>query len=197
MTKIKICGLFRENDIDFVNEALPDFIGFVFAKSRRQIVPETAKKFKQNLNKNIYSVGVFVNEPVKNIAEICDKNIIDLIQLHGNEDEKYIKSLRTVCNNKIIKAVTVKNAADILRSRNCTADYLLLDNGCGSGERFDWELLKTFVKPYFLAGGINKTNIDEALSLKPYCIDISSGVETENVKDKQKILDIVRRVKNG
>lgn len=194
--KIKICGLFRDCDIDYVNEAKPDFVGFVFAKSPRQVSKETAKKLKNKLSKEILSVGVFVNEDINNIVEIFNENIIDLIQLHGNEDDQYIRELKKVCNKKIIKAIKVKTGEDIIRWRNCQADWLMFDAGMGEGKTFDWNVLKNFIRPYFLAGGINESNIDEAIKLNPYCIDISSGVETNKVKDKNKILNIVRRVKN-
>ena len=195
--KIKICGLFREEDIEYVNEAMPDFVGFVFAKSHRQVSKETAKNLKNRLNKNIFTVGVFVNENINKIVEICNENIIDFVQLHGDEDDKYINELKKVCNKKIIKAVKVKSGEDIIRWRNSQADWLMFDAGMGGGKTFDWNLLKSFIRPYFLAGGINIENINEALKLKPYCIDVSSGVETNKVKDKQKILDIVRSIKNG
>ena len=197
--KIKICGLFRECDIDFVNEAKPDFAGFVFAKSHRQVSVETAQKLKNKLDKNILSVGVFVNEDINKIAEICNENIIDFVQLHGDEDDNYINELKKVCNKKIIKAIKVKNGEDIIRWRNCQADCLMFDAGKGEGKTFDWNILKNFIRPYFLAGGINESNIDEAIKLNPYCIDVSSGVETNKVKDKQKILNmtnIVRGVKD-
>ncbi|MBQ3835010.1 MAG: phosphoribosylanthranilate isomerase [Elusimicrobia bacterium] len=193
--KIKICGLFRTEDIDFVNEAKPDFVGFVFAESHRQVSKETAEKLKNKLDKNISTVGVFVNEDINNIVEICNANIIDFVQLHGDEDDKYISELRKVCNKKIIKAVKVKNGEDIIRWRNCQADWLMFDAGMGEGKSFDWNILKNFIRPYFLAGGINESNIDEAIKLNPYCIDVSSGVETNKVKDKQKILNIVKVVK--
>ena len=197
MTKIKICGLFREEDIDFVNEAKPDFIGFVFAKSHRQVSKETAKKKKNKLDKNILSLGVFVNEDINKITEICNENIIDFVQLHGDEDDNYIAKLKRVCNKKIIKAVKVKNGEDIIRWRNISSDLLMFDSGMGSGKTFDWNLIKNFIRPYFLAGGIDESNIEQAIKLNPYCIDISSGVETNKVKDKNKILNIVRRIKNG
>jgi len=193
--KIKICGLFREEDIDFVNEAMPDYIGFVFAKSRRQVTKETAKKLKNKLDKKILSVGVFVNEDIKRIAEICDENIIDFVQLHGDEDDKYISDLKKVCSKKIIKAIKVKTATDIIRWRNCQADYLMFDAGMGQGKTFDWNLLNNFIRPYFLAGGINENNIESAIKLNPYCIDVSSGVETNKVKDRQKILNITKKIK--
>ncbi|MBQ3834688.1 MAG: phosphoribosylanthranilate isomerase, partial [Elusimicrobia bacterium] len=160
--KIKICGLFRSEDIEYINEAKPDFVGFVFAKSHRQVSVETAEKLKKNLDKNILSVGVFVNEDMNKIAKICNKKIIDIVQLHGDENDNYIKKLRTLINNKIIKAVKVKSGEDILRWRNCQADFLMFDAGTGSGQTFNWNLIENFIKPYFLAGGINETNIDEA-----------------------------------
>ena len=195
--KIKICGLFRDCDMDYVNEAKPDFAGFVFAKSHRQVSIETAQELKNKLDKNILSVGVFVNEDINKIVEICDKNIIDLVQLHGDEDDNYINELKKVCSKKIIKAVKVKTAEDVFRWRNCQADWLMFDAGMGEGKTFDWTVLKNFVRPYFLAGGINENNVEQAIKLNPYCIDISSGVEINKVKDKNKILNIVRRVKNG
>ncbi|MCR4662393.1 MAG: phosphoribosylanthranilate isomerase [Endomicrobiaceae bacterium] len=195
--KIKICGLFRDCDMDFVNEAKPDFIGFVFAKSHRQVSIETAEKLKNKLDKNILSVGVFVNEDINKIIEICTKKIIDIVQLHGDEDDNYINELKKVCNKKIIKAVKVKTGKDIIRWRNSQADWLMFDAGKGEGKTFDWSVLKNFVRPYFLAGGINENNVEQVIKLNPYCIDVSSGVETNKVKDKNKILNIVRRVKNG
>ena len=195
--KIKICGLFREEDIDFVNEAKPDYVGFVFAKSHRQVSKETAQKLKNKLDKNILAVGVFVNEDINKIAEICNENIVDLVQLHGDEDDNYINELKKVCNKKIIKAVKVKKGEDIIRWRNCQADWLMFDAGKGEGKTFDWSVLKNFIRPYFLAGGINENNIAQAIKMNPYCIDVSSGVETNKLKDKDKILNIVRRVKNG
>ena len=195
--KIKICGLFRDYDMDYVNEAKPDFAGFVFAKSHRQVSIETAQKLKNKLDKNILSVGVFVNEDINKIVELCDKNVIDLVQLHGDEDDNYINELKKVCSKKIIKAVKVKTAEDVFRWRNCQADWLMFDAGMGEGKTFDWSILKNFVRPYFLAGGINESNIEQAIKLNPYCIDVSSGVETNKVKDREKILNIVRRVKNG
>ena len=195
MTKIKICGLFREEDIEYVNEAMPDYIGFVFARSHRQLSQQIAQKLKNKLDKNILAVGVFVNEKINTIAEICNKNIIDFVQLHGDEDDNYINELKKVCSTKIIKAIKVKTGEDILRWRNCTADFLMFDAGKGEGKQFDWNLIKNFIRPYFLAGGINENNIEQALKLNPYGIDVSSGVETNKVKDKQKILSITKKIK--
>lgn len=192
MTKVKICGLKRECDIDYVNEACPDYIGFVFAKSKRQVTPEQAKVLKARLDKGILAVGVFVNEEIEFIISLVKEGIIDVIQLHGGEDNAYISKLKAITQASIIKAVNPQN------DYNYTADFLLYDNaGGGTGQAFDWRLLNKPNKPFFLAGGISLDNIDQALkTVKPFAIDISSGVETDGFKDRQKILDIVGRIRN-
>ena len=198
MTKIKICGLFRDCDIDFVNEAMPDYIGFVFAKSHRQVSVKQADLFRKKLNKNIISVGVFVNNDIEEIQKIYNDGIISIAQLHGSEDNNYISELRKNCNIKIIKSVNASADIDIQKIKNIDADFLLFDGGIGGeGKTFDWNIMSEIEKPFFLAGGLNIDNIDEAIKkVKPYAVDLSSGVETDRVKDKQKILNIVRRVKN-
>lgn len=198
MTKIKICGLFRDCDIDFVNEATADYVGFVFAKSHRQVSVKQADLFRQKLNKNIISVGVFVNNNIEEIQKIYNDGIISVAQLHGSEDNHYIAELRKNCKVKIIKSVNASTGIDIQKIKNIDADFLLFDGGTGGeGKTFNWEILSEINKPFFLAGGLNINNIDEAIKkVKPYAVDLSSGVETDGVKDKQKILNIVRRVKN-
>lgn len=198
MVKIKICGLSRECDIDFANEAKLDYVGFVFANSRRKITKEQAYILKKKLNSDIKTVGVFVNEDIKFILELLNENIIDIIQLHGHEDEKYMLELKRKTDNPIIKAITVDKKDFISNFSNTFANYLLLDSGAGgTGVKFDWNLLdKEIKKPFFLAGGINAENVEQAIKLiNPFAIDISSGVETNGYKDRNKILDIVRRVK--
>lgn len=200
MPKIKLCGLTRQSDIDAVNIANPDYIGFVFAKSRRQINEEKAKQFKQFLSPYIQVVGVFVNEKIEKIINLCNSNIIDMIQLHGDEDNEYIRKLKECVPNKIIKAVRVKESQDVERAIEIVADYILFDTYHreqygGTGETFDWNLISKVDKPYFLAGGINADNIYEAIKLcNPFCIDISSGVETNGYKDPKKILHIIDKV---
>lgn len=196
MSKIKICGLFRQNDIDYVNEAKPDYIGFVFAKSRRQVTPETAWKLRNRLDSSIVPVGVFVNAAVENIEQAYNEGIIRLAQLHGQEDEEYIQRLRQRCAVPVIKAMRVDTAGDILKWQTSSADFLLLDNGTGgTGKAFNWALIPDIKKAYFLAGGINPENIENALRLSPFCIDVSSGAETDGVKDKEKIRYLVQRVR--
>ncbi|MGN0469761.1 MAG: phosphoribosylanthranilate isomerase [Acutalibacteraceae bacterium] len=202
MSKIKICGLSRECDIDFVNTAKPDFIGFVFAeKSKRRVDFDTALKLKNQLDKNIQAVGVFVNNDMDFVLSLVNNGIIDLIQLHGDEDENCIISLKEKTSAKIIKAVRVKTTEDILRADKLPVDYLLLDTYTkgeygGSGKTFDWNMIPKISKPYFLAGGLNAENIKSALKVGAYCLDVSSGAETDGKKDKDKIIKIVNTVRS-
>ncbi|MFA0815006.1 MAG: phosphoribosylanthranilate isomerase [Anaerofustis sp.] len=202
MTKIKICGLRRSEDIAAVNEAMPDYIGFVFAESRRRITKETARELKHLLDPNILSVGVFVNATLHEIMDICSDGIIDLIQLHGDESEKYTETLRSECGLPIIKAVRVASRQDILSAEHFPCDYLLLDTYQkdaygGSGITFDWGLIPSIEKPYFLAGGLNEENIAAAIkTCRPYCVDVSSGAETDGYKDREKIKRIVQTVRS-
>lgn len=196
--KIKICGLFRNQDIEYANTAEPDYIGFVFAESRRKVTPEKASELKKFLNPDIKSVGVFVNQNKSLIAELVRNKIIDIIQLHGNEDNAYISELRELTGDTpIIKAVSVKSTEDILKSAEYISDFILLDNGKGgTGEKFDWNLIEKNHR-IFLAGGVNPDNISEAIKLNPYCIDVSSGAETNGLKDKDKMIQLVRAVRNN
>lgn len=195
--KIKICGLFRNQDIDYVNAYQPDYIGFVFAKSKRQVTYQLAKQLKQQLDPNILAVGVFVDSNLDIIEKLADDKIIDLVQLHGNEDVAYIRELKKRIQLPIIKAIKMSNNID-LKKLNYPVDYYLLDNVVsGSGQTFNWLLIKEIDKPFFLAGGLNLNNLDQALKIKAYGLDLSSGVETDGCKDRNKIEQVVRRVKNG
>lgn len=197
MALIKICGLRRLEDILTVNEFKPDFVGFIFAENRkRTITVEVARELKTKLLPQIKAVGVFVNQTAEYVAEIANSGIIDLIQLHGQEEETVIKKLKSLTVKPVIKAISVTNAEDISKWENSEADFLLLDNGIGgTGEKFDWSLIREVGKPFFLAGGIDATNILEALAKKPDIIDISGGVETEGFKDRDKIKEIIEIVR--
>lgn len=196
MTKIKICGLFRDNDIDAVNEAMPDYIGFVFARSRRQVTVEQAAAMRRRLHPAITPVGVFVNESAEQIMQLFHAGVIGMAQLHGREDESYIRRLKLLCAVPVIKAIRVNSTSDIQDLPPSGAAYLLLDNGAGgTGQPFDWTLIPEMGKPYFLAGGIDEHNLDDALALSPFCIDVSSGAETDGVKDREKIRRLVSRVR--
>lgn len=200
MTKIKFCGLRRQEDIDFANLILPEYIGFVFAKiSKRYVSPEKAALLKKRLDGRINAVGVFVNEELLQVAELLNGGVIDIAQLHGGENEEYISELRKLTDKPIIKAFNVTNERDISLALKSSADFVLLDSPlAGSGTRFDWELLKNFGRPYFLAGGLDPDNVFGAvLSLHPYAVDVSSGIETDGVKDfdKMKRFAAVRELK--
>jgi len=202
MSKLKICGLSRQKDIETVNDILPDYIGFVFAKSRRQVSDDTAKALKDKLNPSIKAVGIFVNEEIEHIISLCNSLTIDIIQLHGDEDANYMKELRRYTPNKIIKAVRVTTSEDITKANDYPCDYLLLDayheeQYGGSGKTFDWSMISPISKPYFLAGGIDSNNILQAQKqCNPYCLDVSSGVETDGYKDANKIIDIVTKIRS-
>ena len=198
MSKIKICGLSRMADIETVNRLLPDFIGFVFAESRRKVDVPTAALLKQNLDSRIEAVGVFVNENIDTITQLCQDRMIDIVQLHGDEDDEYIRRLKENCACRIIKAVGI---GDTLPPLPTAADYLLFDTRSeqrgGVGKTFDWNILKEYAGlPFFLAGGLSPENATEAIQLlAPFCVDVSSGVETNGVKDAEKmkkIVDLVR-----
>ncbi|MBR5914263.1 MAG: phosphoribosylanthranilate isomerase [Selenomonadaceae bacterium] len=197
MTKIKLCGLSRVEDIQVANEIFPEFIGFVFAKkSRRYVTQEKAAELKKFLRKEISAVGVFVNEKIEVISELANKNIIDVIQLHGSEDEKYIDSLRNFTDKKIIQAFKIQTADDLKIAEKSSADFILLDGGAGDGKIFNWQILKNFSRKYFLAGGLNLENVSDAIKfLKPFAVDVSSGIETDGLKDKNKMREFVKIVR--
>lgn len=199
--KIKICGLRRECDVDFVNSAGVDFVGFVFAGSKRQVTPAQASVLKKRLSPDIKSVGVFVNESIENIKRICKNGIIDLIQLHGNEDGDFIKTLKNEINLPVIKAVKALSKDYIKEEIRNDADFVLLDSFKensfgGTGSIFDWTVVPDIKKPVFLAGGLNINNIKQAVDMvHPFCVDISSGVETDGFKDERKIFEITELVR--
>jgi len=207
MVKVKICGLTRPCDIDAVNAETPDYVGFVFAESRRKVTPQQARELRARLDTGIVPVGVFVDETPEIVASLVHEGIIDIVQLHGSEDECYIETLKSLTEAPIIKAVAVQTTDDVQKWATTAADYLLLDNKTGgSGETFDWSLLSTestpsipstASKPFFLAGGLNATNITHAIeTVKPFAVDASSGVETNGFKDPAKIREFIRRARN-
>lgn len=199
--KIKLCGMFRDCDIDFANEARPDYIGFIlgFPKSHRNIGCETAQRLRSRLSPEIKAVGVFVNSPETTCAEYANCGIIDVIQLHGQEDADYIRRLRGLTGAPIIKAAKIRTPEDIRNVQALGADYVLLDNGTGTGEMFDHSLLSgaEIRQPFFLAGGLTPDNLRQAAEdIRPYCVDLSSGVETDKLKDRDKMLAVVRIIRD-
>lgn len=203
--KVKMCGISKVETIPAVVEAKPDYMGLVFAPSKRQVTVEQGKTLVDELHKHyeIKTVGVFVNETVENLLKIAEEVKLDVIQLHGDEDESFIQTLKEQSNVEVWKAVQVRSAADAEKWIDSSADMLLFDayhkdERGGTGEVFDWSSLDEFERPFMLAGGIDSTNVARAIrTVRPYGIDISSGIETEGVKDDEKIkafTNIVRTI---
>ena len=205
MTGIKICGLSRPEDIKTANEILPDYIGFMlWQPSKRYVTVDRARELKALLDKRIKAVGVFVDEDVDIVADLANSGVIDIIQLHGSEDDSYISLLRQKTDKKIIKAYKVRSAEDVEAAGKSTADMVLLDSGSGvggTGNSFDWSLIRGIKRDYILAGGLDPDNVADAVrQIRPFAVDVSSGVETDGVKDRQKMIRFagnVRSVNNG
>lgn len=192
--KIKICGIKRKQDILYVNLYQPDYIGFIFADSSRRVSFDQARELKALLDPKICAVGVFVDAAIDDIVTLAQEKIIDMIQLHGHEDQQYIDTLRQRTSQPIIKAIRVIDETSFNISYD--ADYYLLDGKvAGSGQCFNWDYIPSMDKPVFLAGGICSENIHEALKQNVYALDISSGAETNGVKDRYKIGEIMRRTR--
>lgn len=216
MTKIKICGLKTLADVETVNKYLPEYAGFVFANTKRFVTDDQAFKMKQALDGRIQSVGVFVNEPLAHIISLCEKGIIDAVQLHGEEPESYIRELRNRLKGKndiiVIKATRVQNARQVSEHMSEEADFMLYDTykkgeHGGTGERFPLEILEESlsdmkaagrsIKPYFLAGGLDSQNVTGVIGQSGcYAVDVSTGVETDGVKDGEKIRQFIEAVRS-
>lgn len=197
MTKIKLCGLSRPCDIEAANRLKPEYIGFVFLpKSKRYVDYEKARELKSLLSPEIKAVGVFVDESPQRAAELLNNGTIDIAQLHGGEDEDYIGLLRNLTDKPIIKAFRIQSENDTLCAEESSADYILLDSGMGTGTVFNWDLIQNIKRPYFLAGGLDCDNVGEAVGrLHPYAVDVSSGIETNGLKDKEKMAAFVAKVR--
>ena len=209
--KVKMCGISKVETIPAVVEAKPDYMGLVFAPSKRQVTVEQAKILIEELHKQcinhydtkvVKTVGVFVNETLDNLVRIADTANLDAVQLHGDEDEAFIQSLKERTNVEVWKAVQIRSAADVEKWIDSSADMLLFDayhkdERGGTGEVFDWSSLDAFERPFMLAGGIDSTNVARAIrTVRSYGIDISSGIETNGVKDDEKITAFTKIVKS-
>ena len=216
--KVKMCGISKVETIPAVVEAKPDYMGLVFAPSKRQVTVDQAKILVEELNRGyakkygsdtehdkndtIKTVGVFVNETIDNLVTIANEANLDAVQLHGDEDEAFIQSLKERTNVEVWKAIQIRTAADTEKWIDSSADMLLFDayhkdERGGTGEVFDWSSLDAFERPFMLAGGIDSTNVARAIrTVRPYGIDISSGIETNGVKDDEKITAFTKIVKS-
>ena len=200
MTKIKLCGMFREADIEAANEIRPDYIGFVLAqRGHRQVTAERAMALRRRLAGGIQVVGVFVNQPPEEIAALLDAGVVDIAQLHGGESEETVARLRALTKAPIFKAFSVTDAESLNAARASGADRVLLDCGAGgTGRAFDWSLLEGFDRPYLLAGGLSPDNVEAAvLGLRPWGVDVSSGIETDRIKDPAKMRAFVEAVRRA
>lgn len=211
MTKVKICGLKSLADVDAVNEYLPEYAGFVFANTKRFVSDSQAKEMKSRLAKEIKAVGVFVNEPIEHVIDLCNRKIIDVVQLHGEENEEYIQSIREKTDAPVIKAIKVQTKEQVLNEISKSADFMLYDTykaGVlgGSGEQFpleilvscieEWKRNRETITPFFLAGGLNAENVRACMNeVFCYGVDVSSGVETDGIKDREKIKNFIQTVR--
>ncbi|MDO5799819.1 MAG: phosphoribosylanthranilate isomerase [Eubacteriales bacterium] len=200
-TKIKICGLRRREDILAVNEAKPDYCGFIieFPRSFRSITEVQVRELVQELSAKISAVGVFVDAPIELVSGLLNDGTLALAQLHGQEDESYIRELKKITGKPVIKAFSVKTKEDIEKALISPADYILLDQGSGgTGKTFDWSLIPKIRREFFLAGGIGAENLRQAIQeIRPYAVDLSSSVETDRWKDPVKIRQVVDIVKKS
>ena len=204
---VKICGIKTNEAADAVVEGNGDFLGMIFVKGRKRFVSfEEARILKADLSEDIKAVGVFINEDVETVARLVNDKTIDIAQFHGDEDNDYIDRLRELIGEsgndrapksiQLIRAFQIRSKEDIIKAEDSHADMILLDSGTGSGEVFDWQLLRDVKRPFFLAGGLDITNIEKALNeIEPYGVDVSSGVETEGFKDRIKMTDFVGAVR--
>ncbi|NLP13202.1 MAG: phosphoribosylanthranilate isomerase [Clostridium sp.] len=209
MTGVKICGLRRKEDIEYVNRYMPQFVGFVFAESKRRVTKEWAKELRDGLLPSIRAVGVFVNEDMEKVVDIVKYTRLDCVQLHGDETPEYIEQLmESIKDNEgkkieIWKGIRVKNEDSLRRMSEYSVNAFILDTYVegsygGSGSVFDWHLA-AFASEYgkiILAGGLNPQNVKEAVErVKPFAVDVSSGVETDGFKDEAKIKEFIRKVR--
>lgn len=211
MTKVKICGLKTLADVEKVNRYLPDYIGFVFANTKRFVTDEQALEMKQALDDRIKAVGVFVDEPTEHVVNLYEKGVIDIAQLHGTESEEYIRELKQKTDMCVIKATRVQTPDQVSALMSDEADYMLFDTYKkgelgGTGVRFPLAILEKSledmaaqgrsIKPFFLAGGLDWQNVAEVIGkTKCFAVDVSTGVESDGVKDEAKIKQFIEKTR--
>ena len=198
-TELKICGLKRLEDIIAVNRHGADYAGFVFfGKSKRYVDPYKANELISLLRADIKPVGVFMDEPLDNVVRIARITGVELVQLHGHESEEYVEYVKRTLDRPVIKAYKASEEGALEKAAQSNADYVMIDSGAGSGKKFDWSILKDFKRDYFLAGGLDPESVGEAIRmLEPFAVDVSSGVETDGIKDEKKIAEFINAVRYG
>ena len=198
-TEIKICGLTRIEDIIAVNRYGADYAGFVFCKkSKRYIDSYKAGELIDLLRSDITTVGVFLDEPLDNVISAARISGVQMVQLHGHESDEYVEYVRRTLERPVIKAFKADEEGALERALKSNADYVMIDSGAGCGKKFDWNILKGFNRDYFLAGGLDPESVGEAVNmLEPFAVDVSTGVETDGVKDEAKIEKFIKAVKHG
>ena len=186
-------------DVDAVNELRPEYVGFVFAPgSKRRVTPDQAAELKARLIDGVTPVGVFVNEPIENVCRLVDDGVIDVVQLHGSEDEAYISRLRERFHGIVIQAFKIRSEEDVLKANRSSADFILLDSGAGTGKAFDRDLISSVNRDFFLAGGLSAQDVQSAIRRwRPYAVDVSSAIETDGLKDKDKMTAFVEAVRGS
>ncbi len=188
--RVKLCGLSRPQDVEAANAARPDYVGFVvdFPRSRRSVPASELMSLSRCVDPAIRRVGVFVDEPVEMVARLFEAGAIDVVQLHGSEDEGYLSRLRATCAAPVIQAFRMRAQADVRRAMESSADLVLLDNGQGTGQAFDWSLARGVRRRFMLAGGLGPANVAQAVrAIHPWGVDMSGGVETNGTKDPSKM----------
>ena len=198
-TELKICGLSRLEDVIAVNRHGADYAGFVFfEKSKRYVDPYKANELIELLRSDIKPVGVFLDEPLDNVIRIARISGVEMVQLHGHESEEYVEYVKRTLDRPVIKAYKASEEGALEKASNSNADYVMIDSGAGSGKKFDWSILMDFKRDYFLAGGLDPESVGEAIRmLEPFAVDVSSGVETDGIKDEKKIAEFIKAVRLG
>ena len=199
MTRIKFCGIRREEDVGYVNLVRPDYAGFVLAPGfRRTVSAQEAGRLSSLLDEGIVPVGVFVDEPPENVARLWEGGTISSAQLHGMEDEEYLSRLRDLTSGTLMKCFRVSSRGDVEAASCCSADLVMLDSGTGTGKAFDWSLAEGLGRDFFLAGGLDPSNVGEAIKrMHPTAVDTSSGIETDGFKDYEKMEAFVKAVRSA
>ena len=200
MAKVKICGIAHDIEIGIMNELMPDYVGFVLCpKSRKFIAPEHAGRLRSKLKPGIKAVGVFQNARLEQVALSVETAGFDMVQLRGDETGEYIAALREYIHCPIIRAFKISCAMEAERAMYTTADYVMLDGGEGGGQKFDWSLIGSSKRrSYFLKGGLNPDTVEQALALspQPFALDVSTGVESNKLKDYRKVMKFILAVRN-